>query len=176
MELKYYENGEYDKTKKSIFLAGPTPRNVNVKSWRNEAIQILKELNFDGEVYVPESIDRAVNDEFLTYTGVIDWELERLENAKVILFWIPRDLETLPGFTTNVEFGYHLKTGKIVYGRPNNSPKTKYLDYLYKREYNKCPFDTLEDALKHCVELTIWFKFFERVWKNIFCKKSFSIN
>ena len=153
MDLKYYENSEYDTSKKSIFLAGPTPRDVNVKSWRNEAIRILKELNFDGEVYVPESIERAVNDEFLTYTGVIDWELERLENATIILFWIPRDLKTLPALTTNVEFGYHLKTGKVVYARPENAPKTKYLDYLYKKVYNKEPFNSLEDALKNCMDL-----------------------
>ena len=151
MELKYYEDSEFNTNIKSIFLAGPTPRDVNVKSWRNEAIKILKELNFDGEVYVPESIDRAVNDDFLTYTGVIDWELERLENAKLILFWIPRDLETLPGFTTNVEFGYHLKTGKVVYGRPQNAPKTKYLDYIYEKIYNIKPYNSLEDALKHCI-------------------------
>lgn len=153
MELKYYENSEYDKNKKSIFLAGPTPRDVNVKSWRNDAIKILQKLQFDGEVYIPESTDRAINDEFLTYTDVIDWEHERLKNADVILFWIPRELNSLPGFTTNVEFGYTIKTGKIVYGRPQNSPKTKYLDYLYQKEYNKLPFDSLEDSIIECVNL-----------------------
>ena len=134
-------------------MAGPTPRNVNVKSWRVEAINILEELGFDGVIYTPESKDRAVNDDFLTYTGVIDWELERLEKSNVILFWIPRDLKTLPAFTTNVEFGYHLKTGKVVYGRPTNAPKTKYLDYLYKKEYGLEPFSSLEQTVAYAVKI-----------------------
>ena len=153
MNIHYYESLDINYNAKSIFLAGPTPRDVNVKSWRNEAVNILKELNFDGDIYLPESKDRAISDDFLTYNGVIDWELERLNASKIILFWLPRDLKTLPGFTTNVEFGYHLKTGKIIYGRPDNAPKTKYLDYLYEREYGKKPFNNLKDALKNAVEL-----------------------
>lgn len=153
MEVFYYENSEIIDNSKSIFLAGPTPRDVNVKSWRNEAVDILKKLNFDGIVYLPESKNRAVSDDFLTYGGVIDWEHERLNSSKVILFWIPRDLKTLPGFTTNVEFGYHLKSGKIVYGRPDNAPKTKYLDYVYKREYGREPFNNLEESIKYAVDL-----------------------
>lgn len=44
---------------KSIFLAGPTVRKEQQQdwekgSWRNEAIEILQELGFDGIVYVPE--------------------------------------------------------------------------------------------------------------------------
>jgi hypothetical protein len=31
--------------------------------------------------------------------------------AAAILFWIPRGLRTLPGFTTNVEFGLDVTTG-----------------------------------------------------------------
>ena len=88
----------------------------------------------------------------MTYNGVIDWELERQDRANIILFWVPRDLVKLPAFTTNVEFGYRLKSGKIVYARPDNAPKTKYLDALYEREYGRNPFNNLEDALKYCVE------------------------
>lgn len=40
---------------KTIFLAGPTPRDYTVNnSWRTEAIEILKSLNYDGVVYIPE--------------------------------------------------------------------------------------------------------------------------
>ena len=49
-----YSNQEVLKNKKSIFLAGPTPRGENVKSWRTEACQIIEQCGSDGIVYVPE--------------------------------------------------------------------------------------------------------------------------
>ena len=45
---------EVIKNEKSIFLAEPTPRSLDVETWRKEAIKILKDLGFDGVVYVPE--------------------------------------------------------------------------------------------------------------------------
>lgn len=38
----------------------------------------------------------------------------------------------MPGSTTNVEFGYWVKSGKVLYGRPKDAVKVKYLDWLYK--------------------------------------------
>ena len=49
-----YSDQEIIKGEKSIFLAGPTPREKDIISWRNEAIKILENLGFDGIVYVPE--------------------------------------------------------------------------------------------------------------------------
>lgn len=49
-----YSDQEVIKNEKSIFLAGPTPRSLDVETWRKEAIKILKDLGFDGVVYVPE--------------------------------------------------------------------------------------------------------------------------
>lgn len=40
--------------KKSIFLAEPTPCDENIISQRKRACKILKEMRFDGIVYVPE--------------------------------------------------------------------------------------------------------------------------
>ena len=42
------------KGKKSIFLAGPTPREEKVASWRVDAVKKLEELGFDGVVFVSE--------------------------------------------------------------------------------------------------------------------------
>lgn len=53
----------------------------------------------------------------------------------------------MPAFTTNVEFGYWLHTGKVLYGRPDNARKIKYLDWLYKIDTNEEPFNTLEQLL-----------------------------
>jgi len=145
-----YSDQEVIKNNKSIFLAGPTPRNENVKSWRLEVCQKLKELEFDGVVYVPEYSTWKPKMEYLNQ---VMWEREALTQATVIMFWIPRDLTDMPAFTTNVEFGYWLHSGKVIYGRPDNAEKTKYLDWLYKEDYNKEPLNDLEQLLKDSVIL-----------------------
>lgn len=146
-----YSDQDVIKGEKSIFLAGPTPRNDNTISWRKEALKILEAKNFDGVVYVPEfSVNKAKED----YTDQAMWEREALIDSTIILFWIPRNIETLPAFTTNVEFGYYIHTGKITYGRPDNSPKTKYLDWLYEIDYNKKPHNNLESLIQESIELS----------------------
>ena len=45
-----YSDEDVKKGIKSIFIAGPTPRDGNVISWRIEACKILKKLGFDGIV------------------------------------------------------------------------------------------------------------------------------
>ncbi|MDD4547329.1 MAG: hypothetical protein PHI05_01115 [Bacilli bacterium] len=64
-------------------------------------------------------------------------------------------MEKMPAFTTNVEFGYWLakKPEKIIYGRPNNAKKIKYLDWLYKKESNKEIFETLEETIDKALKL-----------------------
>jgi len=57
----------------------------------------------------------------------------------------------MPAFTTNVEFGYWLHSKKVIYGRPSNSPKTKYLDWLYELDYNEKPIDNLDNLLKEAI-------------------------
>ena len=151
MEVKYYEDKDISHNKNSIFLAGPTPRTDDVQSWRGGALKILEELNFDGVVYVPENRN-GKHVEALDITPIINWELERLEKASRIVFWVPRELKDMPAFTTNVEFGYHMKTGKVIYGRPENAPKTRYLDYLYFLNYEKKPFNSLQETLACAVE------------------------
>ena len=153
MNLYYYEDKEIKNNRKSIFLAGPTPRSKDVKSWRPEAIKYLDSIGFDGDVFVPEYRTKIENENILlNYDNMIDWELEHLDRATAILFWIPRDLKDMPAFTTNVEFGYHLNTGKVFYGRPNDAPNNRYLDKLYLKHYSTKPFSNLEDLIKHTVQ------------------------
>ncbi len=117
----------------SIFLAGPTPRSKDVKSWRPEAVQILRDIGFKGTVCVPERKDWSIK---FTYEDQVGWELDCLERCGAIAFWIPRNMETMPALTTNVEFGYWLvkKTYRVFYGRPEEAVSVRYLDYLYKKE------------------------------------------
>ena len=144
-----YSDQEIIKGEKSIFLAGPTPRGKDIISWRNEAIKILESLGFDGLVYVLEYSNWKPKD---SYVDQAMWERIGLTNASVIAFWIPRRLPDMPAFTTNVEFGYWLHTGKVVYDRSNDAEKIKYLDWLYKLDYNEEPIDSLEELLNISVK------------------------
>ena len=146
--IRNYSDEIIIKGKKSIFLAGPTPRDENTISWRIDVCDRLEKLGFDGVVYNPEYSSWKPKS---SYIDQAEWEREALTEATVILFWIPRDLKDMPAFTTNVEFGYWLHTGKIIYGRPDNSVKNKYLDWLYKVDYNKEPFNDLDELLKESI-------------------------
>ena len=53
MNIKYYGDTIIP-NQKSISLCGPTPRDNSILSWRADALKILKNLNFDGTVFVPE--------------------------------------------------------------------------------------------------------------------------
>ena len=147
-----YSDYEVIKGEKSIFLAGPTPRSIDVKTWRSEAIKILEDLGFNGIVYVPEleHDNRTFN-----YDNQVWWEREALYNANAIVFWIPRNMKTLPGLTTNVEYGYWMakNSDKVIYGRPDDSEKNKYLDWLYKTETGRTPINNLYDLLKDAMNM-----------------------
>jgi len=135
---------------KSIFLAGPTPRDPATPSWRPEALRLLQALGFDGQVFVPEAADWAPHNH---YDDQIQWEWEALNSATVVAFWVPRDLATMPALTTNVEFGLLVQSGKLVLGYPSAAPKMKYLARLAKR-HGAPVFHDLEATLREAVERT----------------------
>lgn len=148
-----YSDEQVLKDEKSIFLAGPTPRSLEVETWRKEAIKILEELGFDGIVYVPE---REFDDRTFNYDNQVWWEREALHNANTIVFWIPRTIPSMPAFTTNVEFGYWISKNseKVLYGRPDESEKNRYIDWLYQTETGKKPINNLRDLLKGAIMMT----------------------
>lgn len=134
---------------KSIFLAGPTPRDKEVPSWRPEAIKILEEMGYDGVVFSPEPKNKNFTKD---YDAQIEWETEGLNRADCILFWIPRDLETMPAFTTNFEFGEWHKSGKVVLGFPKDAPKNRYLESRFNDLELKATY-TLKDTIKNAIEM-----------------------
>lgn len=116
---------------KSIFLAGPTPRpgkngEPRPLSWRPEAIELLRELGFTGTVFVPEDADWSPK---FSYDDQVDWELQALNAATVVVFWIPRT-ELMPAFTTNVEYGMFISKPNTIVGAPPEAEKMKYLQHL----------------------------------------------
>ncbi len=132
----------------SIFLAGPAPRSTDVPSWRPEALGALRALGFGGTVLVPEPRDWSAR---FSYLDQVEWEYAGLEACSVVAFWVPRDLAALPGFTTNVEFGRYVASGRCVYGRPEGAPHTKYLDWLYAKLTGRAPEPTLPATMRAAV-------------------------
>jgi len=134
---------------KSIFLAGPTPRNSTVKSWRPGAIKILEALGFNGHVYVPEDRGGIFKGD---YTDQVEWESKALSAADVIVFWVPRNMQTMPALTTNVEWGIWADSGKAVLGCPPEAENVRYMQVMAERL--KVPVaQTLDGVLTKALEL-----------------------
>lgn len=149
-----YSDQEVILARKSIFLAGPTPRDEAVHSWRPYAIKLLREMGFDGVVYVPEYETGEV---LHNYDNQIEWEWKALDNAGAILFWVPRNLETMPAFTTNVEFGYWVRDDRAFYGRPSSAVLVRYLDSLYKRHHkDRLVYTDLHSLCGRCCDYLQW--------------------
>jgi len=147
--MKLIYANEKTVSKKSIFLAGPTPRSKKVESWRPNAVAVLSKFGYNGVVFIPE--DRSGEWKH-SYIDQVKWEDRALHLSSLILFWIPRCLDTMPGFTTNVEFGRFLGSGKIILSFPKNAPKMKYLEY-HAIESCVPVFYELESAIEYAVDI-----------------------
>jgi 8-oxo-dGTP pyrophosphatase MutT (NUDIX family) len=118
--------GEWDA---SVFLAGPTPRRDDVPSWRPQALaEIARQWTKSGSlvVFVPEPPDGT---RYPSYDDQIAWEERWLDAADVILFWVPREMSTLPGLTTNIEFGRYESSGRVVLGAPETAQHVRYMQH-----------------------------------------------
>lgn len=145
----FNSNNKYDDSVgvSSIFLAGPTLRDNlhNLTPWRIKACEILQDFGFSGHIYIPEPFAGSKEEQ-------IDWEIYHLEKADCILFWVPRDLKILPAFTTNIEFGEWMKSGKVVLGAPENAEKVSYM--IYRANKLQVPvFDTLEATIQMAIQM-----------------------
>jgi ADP-ribose pyrophosphatase YjhB (NUDIX family) len=147
MQVVYAQEEAPNPLVKSIFLVGPTPRNQDVASWRPAALRALEICGYNGTVFVPEPRSGWGRD----YYAQVEWEKKHLEMADVILAWVPRDLQLLPAFTTNVEFGRYMTSGKILYGRPDGCPNNSYLDWMYEDHGWGKP---LKSLIECCIEAT----------------------
>jgi|SRR5262245_52851859 len=138
----------------SVFLAGPTPRDPSVASWRPGAVEVLRDLwaaSGQGRlvVFVPETSTGGL---FGGWDAQVEWEDTCLIACDVIAFWVPRDLRTLPGFTTNVEWGRWEASGKVVLGAPPAAPKNRYL-FHYARRHGAPTADTLRATMAAALDL-----------------------
>lgn len=136
-------------TKPSCFLAGPTRRDIDTPSWRPEAIELFQQFNFDGTLFIPEDENGGVCGD---YDHQIEWEEETLNIATVIMFWIPRNKDTMLALKTNTEFGFWADSKKIVLGTPPDAFRVKYQRY-YATKLGIPLSDILEDTVKSAIEL-----------------------
>jgi hypothetical protein len=132
----------------SVFLAGPTPRDETGLAWRDKAIELFKQQDDRsvGTIFAPTPFIDSHSEYKYNYQEQIDWENRALMAATVIMFWVPRDLKTMPAFTTNVEFGMYIQSGKVIYGRPSDAPKVGYLDW-HAKQNNVPTRNTLEGTV-----------------------------
>lgn len=135
--------------RKSIFLAGPTPRSESVKSWRPEALEILEGMGYDGVVFTPEFRDEKQG---IGYAERTEWEERCLSMSDCILFWIPRNMETMPALTTNSEWGMWCDSGKVVFGAPKEADSISYQKY-YAEKFFVPASSTLEDTIKSAIDM-----------------------
>jgi hypothetical protein len=134
----------------------PTPRDERVASWRPAAVEGLRRLWRAGGagrlvVFVPERRDGRRIDSG-DWDAQVAWEDECLQACDVIAFWVPRDLTTLPGLTTNVEWGRWESSGKVVLGTPPAAPHTRYLRH-YAHRYGVATVDTLDETMSAALDL-----------------------
>lgn len=123
--------GESKKTDSnfSVFLAGPSPRSAAVKSWRPDMIKELRASGFIGDIIIPEYKDEyeSTKPKSFVYDKRISWEVHWLNKAHSILFWVPRNMSTMPALTTNIEFGEFMKSGKVILGYPEGAEHVQYM-------------------------------------------------
>ena len=146
----------YSKAGPVIFLAGPTVRGnqQHLTSWRIAACEEFRKLGFNGTLILPEFEDKAESDQYRYDIPL--WEFAGLTIADCIMFWIPRTRELI-GLTTNFEIGYWISRdfNKIVYGRPNDAYRMKYIDIMWGAVANgdlNPIHSSLEETVKNSIQ------------------------
>lgn len=145
MKIFYPDKNDTSQSELSVFLAGPTLRDNpgRLTPWRDEAIGVFKDFCFDGSLYVPEPYGGNYKEQIL-------WEERHLDLCDCVLFWVPRNMKTLPGLTTNVEFGDWMRSGKVVLGFPSDAEHVSYLAHKaekYSIPTSNCLVETVRSAI-----------------------------
>lgn len=133
-----------------LYLAGPVPRDGAEGAWHGEAIEECRAAGFDGAIAVPSLRAGRAEDP----AGQIAWEHSAMLRADALLFWIPRVLWTLPGLTTNLEWGIWHDSGKAVLGAPPDTPRMRYLRF-YAERAGAPQADSLRRAAQLAITLAV---------------------
>lgn len=113
------------KNKWKVFLAGPIQ---GAPEWQFEMPE------YDNVVWFsprrPSTLDKST----FNYNEQVEWETKALLSSNVVLFWIPKQLETVEGRsyaqTTRYELGEYIARGKkVIIGVYDEFPGRRYLEY-----------------------------------------------
>ncbi len=116
------------KSEKGIYLANPT------KEVELEALSTLEQKGFDGVVYIGGIAER-------------EWNEEAIKNSNAVVLWVSKPQSETPSFTRCVNFEELISTGKLLYGRPNDADRLKYIDWLYEFDMSEKPFASMEELI-----------------------------
>lgn len=130
MQIVYAHQPFPERFARALFLAGPSPRKPSHPDWRPAALAALRARGYADVVFVPMPESGHA---MPSYDAQVEWEAAAIALSDCVLFWIPRDLETMPGFTTNVEWGRLESSGRVVLGFPPDAPKMRYLAHWAER-------------------------------------------
>nr|AGR39401.1 StnB [Streptomyces sp. TP-A0356] len=117
----------------SVYLCGPTPTDPAEPSWRPAAVAALRSAwNGPGRlaVFLPEP---AAGGSYPAYADQIAWEEGAMRRSDVVLFWIPRDMNRLPGLVSNIKWGVWYDSGRAVLGAPPEAERMAYLLHFAER-------------------------------------------
>ena len=139
-----------DRSKK-IFLGG-TIDNGNSTDWQSEVISIFSSENKDITFFNPRRIDWISDDAHDEMDKQVNWELDHLERADIIIMNI---LASSKSPISLMEIGLFVKSGKLLVFCPKNYYRYDNVRIVCER-FNIPLFNTNDLlVIKHQVELRL---------------------
>ncbi|GGV70392.1 hypothetical protein GCM10010499_19750 [Streptomyces thermoviolaceus subsp. apingens] len=127
VEVTYVGQGQPESWEAAVYLCGPTPTDPEEPSWRPSAVAALRTA-WKGPgrltVFLPEP---AAGGSYPPYADQIAWEEQTMRRSDVVLFWIPREMNQLPGLVSNIKWGAWYDSGRAVLGAPPEAERMAYL-------------------------------------------------
>lgn len=134
----------------AIFLGGSI---TGAEDWQSEAVNLI--INH-ANVFNPRrpwfgTAEDREPDKPDIFVEQADWELDHLEKADVVLFWLPKDTW---GRTSRFEIGRITGQGKpIVVGIEEGFPGERYLRYVLEHRLGLKTHRTLQETCREAVGL-----------------------
>lgn len=142
-----------------VFLAGPIQ---GAPDWQVEASRLLGEISPCLHLANPR---RGNAPGTVDYGMQVDWETHHLRlaaNTGVILFWLAREIESIPGRayaqTTRFELAewkmrHERDRARLVVGIEDGFSGARYIRHRFSRDCPQVPLcDSLEEACRKVVE------------------------
>jgi hypothetical protein len=111
-----------------------------------DVLKILSEFATSHQielvVFIPEPRNGIYSN---NYFEQVEWEKRYLDMADAILAWIPSN------FNSSLKFGKYVDSGKLFYGRPDDTDQVGYLDWMYIKATGRQVSNSLRTLAKQVV-------------------------